>query len=224
MAAAVATAVEPRRPVAVLGHSLGGAVGLALAAGDHGATVVAVTGVGVKVRWSDDELAGAAAVAAKPARTFASREEAVDRALRVAGLAGLVAPGSDVADSLVTEDADGWRTTFDTRALASATPSGRRCSPSWLQRGIAVTLAAGEHDPMSPPGRPRRPGRAPGGAGRPRPQRPRGGPGRPAAARRGLSGPEATAATAVTERRKNCVRTRVVRDPALAAPPGEARW
>src|SRR5256885_819052 len=56
LAAAVANIVEPGRRVVVLGHSLGGAVGLALASGWFGVDVTAVCGLGIKVRWTQEEL------------------------------------------------------------------------------------------------------------------------------------------------------------------------
>ncbi len=49
LTAALAGALEPGRPVAVLGHSLGGVVGLALASGWFGVPVPAVCGLGIKV-------------------------------------------------------------------------------------------------------------------------------------------------------------------------------
>jgi hypothetical protein len=42
----------------------------------------------MKVRWTSAELAKAATIAARPAMTFATRDEAMDRPLRVAGLHG----------------------------------------------------------------------------------------------------------------------------------------
>lgn len=151
LAEVVAGAVEPRRPVVVLGHSLGGAVGLALAArGD--VPVEAVVGVGVKVRWSEGDLAAAAAIAARPVRTFATRAEAVDRALKVAGLDGLVDPGSAVADSLVVETAEGWRQALDPGVLAVGEPDVPARVADLTAAGVAVTLASGSLDPLSPPG------------------------------------------------------------------------
>ncbi|HEV2779384.1 MAG TPA: alpha/beta hydrolase [Actinophytocola sp.] len=147
MAAAVAEAVEPGRRVVVLGHSLGGAVGLALASGWFGVDVVAVCGLGIKVRWSADDLAKAAQVAARPGRVFGSRAEAAERALRVAGLTGLASPDSPVLDSAVTEADGGWRLTLDPAAFGVGAPA-----MTGLLRAChgEVILAAGEHDPMSP--------------------------------------------------------------------------
>ncbi|OLF08253.1 alpha/beta fold hydrolase [Actinophytocola xanthii] len=143
MAAALAAALDPRRPVAVLGHSLGGVVGLVLASGWFGLRVPAVCGLGVKVRWSADELAKAASLAERPAQVLATREEAEERALRVAGLHGLVTS----TDAGVKQVDDGWSLTLDGKAFGVGEPD----VPGLLAacRG-EVVLAAGELDPMSP--------------------------------------------------------------------------
>ena len=143
LAAALSAALEPGRPTVVLGHSLGGVVGLALASGWFGGPVPAVCGLGMKVRWTPDELAKAAAIAARPAATFATRAEAVDRALQVAGLRGLLA---DLPDA-VRESPDGWRLALDNAAFGVGAPD--MAGMLAAARGTVV-LAAGENDPMSP--------------------------------------------------------------------------
>lgn len=142
LATTLAGAVEPGRPVAVLGHSLGGVLGLTLASGWFGVPVPAVCGLGIKVRWSEPELAKAAELAARPAKVFGSRAEAMDRALKVAGLHGLL----PALDAGVAESA-GWRLTMDAAAFGIGAPD----LPGLLAacRGTAV-LAAGSSDPMSP--------------------------------------------------------------------------
>lgn len=150
LAAAVAGVLEPDRPVAVLGHSLGGAIGLALAAGDHGIAVTGVVGVGIKVRWSEQELAGAQAFAARGAQVCATRDEAAERAVKAAGLAGLVELGSPTVDTLVHPVRDAWRLGFDLRALTVGAPDMARWLATLAERGVPVTLAAGERDPLSP--------------------------------------------------------------------------
>jgi pimeloyl-ACP methyl ester carboxylesterase len=147
LAAAVAGTVEPGRRVAVLGHSLGGAVGLALASGWFGVRVFAVCGLGIKVRWSEPELAKAAELAGRPNRVFATRDEAADRALKVAGLTGLATPESPTADTLVTEADGGWRLALDPAAFAVGAPD----MTGLLAASRAdVILLAGEHDQLSP--------------------------------------------------------------------------
>ncbi len=50
----------------MLGHSLGGVVGLALAGGGSGMSVQAVIGLGIKVAWTGEELDRARAAAHRP--------------------------------------------------------------------------------------------------------------------------------------------------------------
>ncbi|QFU93145.1 alpha/beta fold hydrolase [Amycolatopsis sp. YIM 10] len=141
LAAAIAKSVSGE--VTVVGHSLGGVVALTLASGWFGAPVPAACGLGIKVSWSEDDLAKAAAVAAKPARVFATREEAADRWLKVSGLVGLV-PLEAVSAGVVPDD-DGWRVALDQGAFSVGAPDMRGLLAA---AGGKVVLAAGERDPM----------------------------------------------------------------------------
>ncbi|WP_409462253.1 alpha/beta fold hydrolase [Amycolatopsis sp. GA6-003] len=144
LAAAVAEALDERGPVVVLGHSLGGVLALELASGRYGLDVSSVVAVGIKVEWSEDDLARAAAMAARPPRLFDTREEAETAYLKIAGLTGLAPADPDG----VTETSDGWRLTLDPPAFGVGRPdlagllSAARCP---------VVLAAGENDPMCRP-------------------------------------------------------------------------
>ncbi|SNY71444.1 alpha/beta fold hydrolase [Paractinoplanes atraurantiacus] len=135
VAEAVAGLIDPRGTV-ILGHSFGGVVALHLA-GKPG--VRAVIGLGIKVSWSDEELAKAAAVAQRPAQVFATREEAERRHLRVAGLAG------EAPEDAVEEVEGGWRTTFDPRAFAVGAPP---MTSLLAAAEVPVILARGERDHM----------------------------------------------------------------------------
>lgn len=148
MATAVASVVPEGRRVVVLGHSLGGVLALLLADGSYGVDVAAACGVGIKLNWSDEDLAKASALAGKPSRTFVTRDEAVDRWLKVSGLVGLVAPDSPRAAAGVVEADGGWQVAVDQRAFGVGAPD----VPGLLAaaRGSAF-LAAGERDPMCPP-------------------------------------------------------------------------
>ncbi|MFC5287975.1 alpha/beta fold hydrolase [Actinokineospora guangxiensis] len=140
LAAAVARVVDG--PVAVLGHSLGGVVGLTLASGWFGVPVTAVCALGVKVSWSADDLAKAAALSTRPPKVFATEADALDRARLVAGL-----PPEAPTDRLVIRAEDGWRLSLDPAAFAV----GRPDLPGLLSAARSrVLLAAGENDPMSP--------------------------------------------------------------------------
>jgi pimeloyl-ACP methyl ester carboxylesterase len=144
LAVALRPLVEPGGRTVVLGHSLGGVVGLALAAA--GAPVAAVAGLGIKVAWTEEELDKAQALAERPVTWFASREEAAARHLRVAGLAGLLAADDPaVAAGLVQQDGR-WRLALDPRAFGVGAPD----MAGLLARSPApVTLARGELDPMN---------------------------------------------------------------------------
>ncbi|HJQ47348.1 MAG TPA: alpha/beta hydrolase [Amycolatopsis sp.] len=145
VAAELAELVPEDRPVVVLGHSFGGVLALTLASGWFRAPVAAVCGLGIKVRWSDDDLARARDQAKRPPRRFATREEAAERWLKVSGLHGLW-PVRDVGAG-VAETPEGWRVALDQAAFGVGAPD----MPGLLAACRApVTLAAGEHDPMCP--------------------------------------------------------------------------
>ncbi|WP_232667559.1 alpha/beta fold hydrolase [Pseudonocardia sp. TRM90224] len=139
VADAVADLVDPAGTV-VLGHSFGGVVGLHLAARPG---VIAVIGLGIKVVWSAEELARAAAMAQRPPMRFATREEAVERHLKVAGLTGLVAPAT--VEAGVVRDGDGWCTALDPTAFGVGEPG---VSALVTASPVPVVLARGERDPM----------------------------------------------------------------------------
>ena len=146
LAAAVARALPPVDRVLVLGHSLGGAVALTLASGWFGVRMAAVCALGVKVGWTEEELARAQSLANRPTQTYATRTDAAERHLRLAGLTGLVAADA-VADAALVHGNDGWAVAFDHAAFAIGGPD----MPGLLAAARApVILAAGEHDPMSP--------------------------------------------------------------------------
>jgi len=145
-AAAVAGAVQPGTPVVVLGHSLGGVVGLVLASGRFAVPVQAVIGLGIKVAWTDQELERAQALARQPLTWFASRDEAAARYLRVSGLGGLLPAGDPAVGAGLREHDGRWRLAMDPAAFAVGAPDMAQL----LARSQApVTLARGEHDPMN---------------------------------------------------------------------------
>jgi pimeloyl-ACP methyl ester carboxylesterase len=143
LAAAVAPIAEPEEPVVVLGHSLGGVVALTLASGWFGLQVVGAVALGSKVVWTGEELAAARALAGRPVTVFGNREEAVARALKVAGLTGLV--DEPAAERLVVQVDDGWRLALDPAAYGVGAPD----APGLLAAARSpVVLARGASDPM----------------------------------------------------------------------------
>jgi pimeloyl-ACP methyl ester carboxylesterase len=146
LAAAVAGLVSGGAHTVVLGHSLGGVVGLALASGRFPVPVQAVTGLGIKVAWTQEELDRAQAAARRPPAWFGSREEAAARYLRISGLAGLLAADAPAVDAGLREEHGRWRLAMDPAAFAVGAPDMARL----LARSRApVTLARGEHDAMN---------------------------------------------------------------------------
>lgn len=147
-AAEMAHTVPRDRDVIAVGHSMGGVVALALASGWFGLRVQAAVGIGIKLFWSEDELARARELARRPARSFETRDKATERYLRVAGLEGHVDPTGPVAAEGVRPGDGGWQLTQDPATFDVGAPDteGLLCAA----RG-KVLLAAGEHDPMCPP-------------------------------------------------------------------------
>lgn len=159
LAAAVAAHCHQGERAMIVGHSLGGAVGVALASGWFRPDVVGVLGLGIKVRWSADDVAGMAAVAARGVRWFPTREDAAERFLRMAGLAGVSGPDGEVGTdhpAVVTgvtagegADAGRWRLTQDPATFAQV--------PLDMAQLLAaarcpVVLGAGAADAMCPLG------------------------------------------------------------------------
>jgi pimeloyl-ACP methyl ester carboxylesterase len=131
--------------VVVLGHSLGGVLGLALAGGTMDVPVRSVVGLGIKTTWTEAELARAKELAQRPATWFATREEAGARYLRVAGLAGLMTVDDLAVDAGLRMESGRWCLAMDSAAFAIGAPD----MPGLLARAQArVLLARGEHDPM----------------------------------------------------------------------------
>ncbi|MFS8102043.1 alpha/beta hydrolase [Lentzea alba] len=137
LASAVADVI-PREPVSIIGHSLGGVVAFALASGWFGVNVKNCVGVGIKVRWTDEELEKAAALAAKPGKVFATKEEAAERASKMAGVR---------LEHGVSEVDGSWTPSLDMRAFGVGRPDMKSL---FLASRANMVLAAGENDPMSP--------------------------------------------------------------------------
>lgn len=131
--------VLPEGPLVLAGHSLGGVIALELASR---LDVVGVLALGVKVEWSQDDLAKAASMAARPPRFFADKADAEQAYLKVSGLLG-IAP-TDPAGLRETDE--GWRLALDPAAFGVGAPDMRGLLES---ARCPVVMAAGEHDPMS---------------------------------------------------------------------------
>jgi pimeloyl-ACP methyl ester carboxylesterase len=146
-------AVEDPARVTLLGHSFGGVVAALAASGLFGPVPARVIALGVKTDWLEAEVAGAQALAIRPARTFATRAEAMDRYLKVSGLSGLIAPDAPETEGGIHPQGDGWALAMDPGVHAAVGPdvpailSAVRCP---------LRLAAGACDPMASPATMRR--------------------------------------------------------------------
>ncbi|TAL76942.1 MAG: alpha/beta hydrolase [Burkholderiaceae bacterium] len=97
LAADVASLVKGEDDITILGHSMGGAVGMLLATGQFGVTVRGLVAFSVKLDFDQGDVDRLHKIARGPVRWFDSEEEAIDRYLKVSGLKGLVDPASDMA-------------------------------------------------------------------------------------------------------------------------------
>lgn len=129
--------------IVILGHSMGGAIALALASNWFGIRPKCVFGLGIKVAWRDNELTALQQTAATPARHFATQDEAIARYLKISGLFGQIAPDSSVAASGVTRDGEGWRLASDAKCASIGAPP---MSALMAASTVPVYLARGESD------------------------------------------------------------------------------
>jgi len=142
---AVAEVVPPDAATVVIGHSMGGVIGLLLAGDGWPTPVERVVGLGIKVAWTDEELDRAKGLAQRPVSYFDSRDEAAARYLRVSGLAGLIAADDPAVEAGLRADGDRWRLAMDPRAFGVGAPDMPRLLSG--ARG-GVVLARGENDQM----------------------------------------------------------------------------
>ncbi len=131
--------------VVICGHSLGGLVALALASGWYRVAVSHVVAIGVKITWSEAELARIEDFAASPTRWFDSRDAAVERFLKVSGLIGLVPPDGAIAQTGVVEEDGRFRLAADQRTITAGAPSIDRCLAA---ADAAVSLMCGSEDAL----------------------------------------------------------------------------
>src|SRR3546814_11648891 len=103
MTSDLAELVQPGDSVSIIGHSLGGALGAFLGTGWFGVDVACVLALSVKVKWTMEELEKGRSLAKSHVRRMATREEAIERSLRVSGLAG---QGQKLARSAAVGDAE----------------------------------------------------------------------------------------------------------------------
>ena len=160
-------------PYFVVGHSMGGIVGLALASGWFGPTPTTAATIGVKLRWTDAEVARIPELAERPPRQFSDRDSAVEWFLKLSGLFGVVAAdderisnaieaGTMRTDAEVRYTTDGEPVRLDPPGPApgwcvAQDPATVEVGPPDLASLLSATkcpvaMAVGEHDPLVAPG------------------------------------------------------------------------
>ncbi|GAB4258517.1 MAG: alpha/beta fold hydrolase [Pararhodobacter sp.] len=131
--------------VTLLGHSFGGVVGALLCGGLFGPVPARLVTLGVKIDWTEDEIAGAQAMARRPVSWFDTEDDARARHAKLSGLAGLVAPGAPELDGGVRAESGRWRLAMAPGVFGAVGPSVEAI----LRASRApLTIAAGAEDPM----------------------------------------------------------------------------
>lgn len=146
-AADIAELFEDVDDVYVAGHSMGGAIALVLASRWFGRSITGTLAFSLKPAFDANELAKAREVARTPPRRFASREEALERYARVAGLAGLVALDAPLVAAGIVERDGAWQLAADAATLLAAGPD---LGPMFAAARGRLIVATGERDPIAP--------------------------------------------------------------------------
>jgi pimeloyl-ACP methyl ester carboxylesterase len=145
-AADVAGLLAATEPVSIVGHSMGGAIAVALASGWFALDVRNVFGLSIKPVFTPADLEAARAFAHRPPRRFASREEASERFLRTNGLTGIAGPDDAVALEGVRRAGEGYELAADPRTLLVAGPP---LAPMLNVATAPIQLATGDRDDMA---------------------------------------------------------------------------
>lgn len=140
----------------LLGHSLGGAVGLLLASGMFGLTVDRVAVFGVKAAWDPGLVNRLHASATAPARTYPTHAEALSRALTGAGLRDVAEVSDRFTERAVTSGPGGWRVTtapgtnLVAGQLVTAVARDLRCPLAVLHGSTDPLVSADEAAALGP--------------------------------------------------------------------------
>ena len=132
--------------VSIIGHSLGGALAVLVATGWFGADVARVLALSVKAQWVPEEVIKAREIAKGAPRLMETREEALERYLKMSGLLGNREVMARSAEIGIADENGKFRLAADQAIFGSAALG----VPALL--GLAkCTLATGENDPIAPP-------------------------------------------------------------------------
>jgi pimeloyl-ACP methyl ester carboxylesterase len=130
----------------LVGHSFGGVIAALIGSGWFSPLPLNVLAFGVKIIWTDEEVRKIRELAKRPAHSFATRGEAIDRYLKISGLSGLIDPKSGEAAQGITGEEGNFRVAMDMRAYEAIGPS---ISEILRLCKAPLRLAAGEKDSMT---------------------------------------------------------------------------
>ncbi len=138
---------DPAR-VTLLGHSFGGVVGATLVSGRHGPLPARLITLAVKTDWSAEDIALMRALAARPAKVFATFDEAQERYMKVSGLFGLVPPDAPEAAAGVRAVDGGFALAMNPRV---GEVSDTDVPATFRAVRCPLRMVAGTADPMATP-------------------------------------------------------------------------
>jgi len=143
----IAKLISNKKRVIIVGHSMGGLIGLALATRWFGADIAGAIVIGTIINWDKANTQKSNELAQKPIRWFKKKEDAIERYLKVSGLYGLVPPDSDQAISGIIKEKNKYR-------LAADNAVGTIGGP-WMKIFLDIVecpkvLATGEYDNIVP--------------------------------------------------------------------------
>ncbi|WP_236666718.1 MULTISPECIES: alpha/beta fold hydrolase [unclassified Nonomuraea] len=133
-------------PVTVVGHSLGGMIGMTLADRTRGITVGSLAVVAMKVAWTEEELARRAAMAERPVRVFPGEEQARELFGRVSGMTGPAFTDEDRATGVAARDG-GYGLSGDPGIAKAGPATGPELAARMGRVTCPVELACGARDP-----------------------------------------------------------------------------
>lgn len=132
--------------VFILGHSMGGAVGLKAAAMAPPGLIVSVASLSMKLSFTAEESRWFQERAKTDIQYFNTADEAKRRYLKISGLLELVPMESDIAEQGVVADVRGYRLAMDPKAFMVAADR----LPSSTGLPCNVCLATGSEDRIAP--------------------------------------------------------------------------